>query len=287
MRAQLVAADTTAARRALARLLVRCDVSLCRQCAARRGADLTAQLNAASADVLTRLDVAHAMGAEATRFAGDAVDLSVLRQQCAELASVEAQLAGELDALAREDAALAADERRLTRAEEQLAELVRAHRLELDAIDAERQTIAARHARADAALVRQERRLQLLACASVYNDTFFIWHAGHFATINGHRLGRLPSQPVDWRELNAAFGAGQQEWRRIGRRTDGRVERVCADCDDSHARRPQRPARRRLCARRLARRGARAAGCWAAARLRASPTTAAKCWSSTAATSSR
>ncbi|KAI1314285.1 autophagy protein Apg6-domain-containing protein [Xylaria venustula] len=42
--------------------------------------------------------------------------------------------------------------------------------------------------------------------ANVYNDTFSIHHDGNFATINGLRLGRLSSKPVDWPEINAAWG---------------------------------------------------------------------------------
>jgi beclin 1 len=38
------------------------------------------------------------------------------------------------------------------------------------------------------------------------NDAFFIWHSSKFATINGFRLGRLPSVQVDWLEINAALG---------------------------------------------------------------------------------
>jgi hypothetical protein len=41
---------------------------------------------------------------------------------------------------------------------------------------------------------------------NVFNATFHIWHVGHFATINGFRLGRLPSVPVEWTEINAAWG---------------------------------------------------------------------------------
>lgn len=41
---------------------------------------------------------------------------------------------------------------------------------------------------------------------NVFNATFHIWHTGHFATINGFRLGRLPSAPVEWSEINAAWG---------------------------------------------------------------------------------
>ena len=31
-------------------------------------------------------------------------------------------------------------------------------------------------------------------------------HNGHFGTINNFRLGRLPSVPVEWSEINAAWG---------------------------------------------------------------------------------
>lgn len=48
--------------------------------------------------------------------------------------------------------------------------------------------------------------LQKLQRSNVYNDTFNISHDGNFATINGLRLGRLSSKPVDWPEINAAWG---------------------------------------------------------------------------------
>ncbi|KAL7620293.1 Vacuolar protein sorting-associated protein atg6 [Parahypoxylon ruwenzoriense] len=48
--------------------------------------------------------------------------------------------------------------------------------------------------------------LTKLQRANVYNDTFSIHHDGHFATINGLRLGRLSTKPVDWPEINAAWG---------------------------------------------------------------------------------
>ena len=38
------------------------------------------------------------------------------------------------------------------------------------------------------------------------NDSFHIWYAGPFATINDFRLGRLPTHPVDWPEINAGLG---------------------------------------------------------------------------------
>ncbi|KFH43847.1 Vacuolar protein sorting-associated protein-like protein [Hapsidospora chrysogenum ATCC 11550] len=48
--------------------------------------------------------------------------------------------------------------------------------------------------------------LEKLQRTNVYNDTFCISHDGSFATINGLRLGRLSGKPVDWPEINAAWG---------------------------------------------------------------------------------
>jgi len=49
-------------------------------------------------------------------------------------------------------------------------------------------------------------QLAKLRKTNVFNATFHIWHHGHFGTINKLRLGRLPSAPVDWTEINAAWG---------------------------------------------------------------------------------
>lgn len=50
------------------------------------------------------------------------------------------------------------------------------------------------------------RQLERLKKTNVFNDAFHIWHDGHFGTINSFRLGRLPSIPVEWAEINAAWG---------------------------------------------------------------------------------
>jgi len=74
---------------------------------------------------------------------------------------------------------------------------------------------------------------QVLKKTNLYNDAFHIWHEGHFGTINGFRLGDLPScqvcsllpnschrrifsppppppppppKKVPWEEINAAWG---------------------------------------------------------------------------------
>lgn len=50
------------------------------------------------------------------------------------------------------------------------------------------------------------RQLERLQRTNVYNDAFCISHDGYFGTINGLRLGRLTSHPVEWPEINAAWG---------------------------------------------------------------------------------
>ena len=49
-------------------------------------------------------------------------------------------------------------------------------------------------------------QLDKLKKTNVFNAIFHIWHSGQFGTINNFRLGRLPSVPVEWNEINAAWG---------------------------------------------------------------------------------
>jgi beclin 1 len=60
--------------------------------------------------------------------------------------------------------------------------------------------------RVDTQFEHDTKQLQRLQRANVYNDTFAIGHDGSFGTINGLRLGRLPDRPVEWAEINAAWG---------------------------------------------------------------------------------
>lgn len=50
------------------------------------------------------------------------------------------------------------------------------------------------------------RQVERLQRTNVYNDAFNVGHDGLFGTINGLRLGRLQSSPVEWQEVNAAWG---------------------------------------------------------------------------------
>ena len=51
-----------------------------------------------------------------------------------------------------------------------------------------------------------KKKLQQLSLYDSMNDTFHIWYSGPFATINGFRLGTLPSCIIEWTEINAALG---------------------------------------------------------------------------------
>ncbi|KAF9464935.1 APG6-domain-containing protein [Collybia nuda] len=57
-----------------------------------------------------------------------------------------------------------------------------------------------------AAYVADTATLEKLERTNVYNDAFCIGHDGVFGTINGLRLGRVPGVPVEWAEINAAWG---------------------------------------------------------------------------------
>jgi len=101
-------------------------------------------------------------------------------------------LDGELLALEQESRQLDAEEESFWRSRNDFATRLAAFQNERDSINS----------RFD----HDSRLLEKLQRSNVYNDTFCISHDGTFATINGLRLGRLSSRPVDWPEINAAWG---------------------------------------------------------------------------------
>ncbi|KAF5351768.1 hypothetical protein D9756_007616 [Leucocoprinus leucothites] len=62
--------------------------------------------------------------------------------------------------------------------------------------------------------------LEKLERTNVYNDAFCIGHDGVFGTINGLRLGRVPGVPVEWAEINAAWGQALLLLYTIARKLD-------------------------------------------------------------------
>ena len=109
------------------------------------------------------------------------------------------QLEKDKAALDGEIRALEAESRKLDREEEQFWRERNAFATKLADFQNERDSINAKYD-------HDARLLEKLQRSNVYNDTFCISHDGTFATINGLRLGRLSTRPVDWPEINAAWG---------------------------------------------------------------------------------
>eukprot|EP00941_MAST-03F_sp_MAST-3F-sp1_P003503 g3503.t1 len=68
---------------------------------------------------------------------------------------------------------------------------------------------------------RIDEKLRRLKRTQVCNDAFHIWHNGSFGTINTFRLGRLPSHPVEFSEINAAWGQAAMLMATIERQQAG------------------------------------------------------------------
>lgn len=117
------------------------------------------------------------------------------KQALEELEALEAEKARMED----EIAALDAEAEDLDEEEERFWRERNAFTAELTAFQEERDSLQNQ-------LAHDTKLLESLQRTNVYNDTFCIGHDGHFGTINGLRLGRLPDHPVDWAEINAAWG---------------------------------------------------------------------------------
>ncbi|KAJ6499343.1 autophagy protein Apg6-domain-containing protein [Mycena sanguinolenta] len=116
------------------------------------------------------------------------------------------QLDEELRALEEEEKALEQEEARFWHAHnDQL--------LSSEQLASQLATIRAAYAADSATLEKLER-------TNVYNDAFCIGHDGVFGTINGLRLGRVPGVPVEWAEINAAWGQSLLLLYTIARKLD-------------------------------------------------------------------
>jgi len=91
------------------------------------------------------------------------------------------------------------EQARLREQEEQFFKEYCRHKRQLSEIEDQNQSL-------ENELHYVEGQLERLDKTNALNATFHIWHSGHFGTINTFRLGRLPSEPVEWNEINAAWG---------------------------------------------------------------------------------
>ncbi|KAF9529244.1 APG6-domain-containing protein [Crepidotus variabilis] len=116
----------------------------------------------------------------------------MIMQQLKEAEQEQEQLDVELRQLEADEVALGQEE----------AEFWRAYNDHLLAAEQQSGQLATLRAAYAAGLVTLEK----LERTNVYNDAFCIGHDGVFGTINGLRLGRVPGVPVEWAEINAAWG---------------------------------------------------------------------------------
>ncbi|KAI7860430.1 autophagy protein Apg6-domain-containing protein [Circinella umbellata] len=133
-------------------------------------------------------------------------ELKELEQQVHELKLAEQEALSDLakakeehEAVNKEMEELEAEMKSLENREHQFWEQYNDYELKLENYQSERASINLKYDHD----VKQYERLQKTV---VYNDAFSISQEGPFGTINGFRLGRLSSQPVEWSEINAAWG---------------------------------------------------------------------------------
>lgn len=132
--------------------------------------------------------------------------LDILEAERDNLLEEEKRLMEELSALQQEEEAMERDmteqekeRERLEREEDRYWREYSRHRKDYMVSEDELQSL-------ECQIAYTQGQLEKLKKTNVFNATFHIWHSGHFGTINNFRLGRLPSAPVDWSEINAAWG---------------------------------------------------------------------------------
>uniref|UniRef100_U5EZ51 Putative beclin-like protein n=1 Tax=Corethrella appendiculata TaxID=1370023 RepID=U5EZ51_9DIPT len=136
----------------------------------------------------------------------DVPNIDQLEKELSDLKNDEGRLLKELQALSKEEDALKnaiktqeIEKQRLENDEEKYWREYTKHRRDLITTEDEFRSL-------ECQLSYAQNQLDKLEKTNVFNVTFHIWHQGHFGTINNFRLGRLPSAPVDWSEINAAWG---------------------------------------------------------------------------------
>lgn len=134
------------------------------------------------------------------------LELINLTKELADVKAEEERMIQELEALRKEEAvtrnAIAEQEQerdRLQNEERRYWKEYSRHRRDLILAEDECRSL-------ECQLAYTSSQLERLKKTNVFNATFHIWQSGHFGTINSFRLGRLPSAPVDWSEINAAWG---------------------------------------------------------------------------------
>lgn len=136
----------------------------------------------------------------------DIPDIEALEKELKDLSVEEQRLLVDLKNLKRDEGEIKEtikqqeeEKARLASEEEKYWREYTKHRRELITAEDEHRSL-------ECQLSYAKSQLEKLKSTNVFNVTFHIWHSGHFGTINNFRLGRLPTAPVEWSEINAAWG---------------------------------------------------------------------------------
>jgi beclin 1 len=129
-----------------------------------------------------------------------------LNKELQQLEKEEAQLMQELQQIEAEQEAVKRESAVMAKEKEELDAQVEAYWkscnecLVKDAIVSEKAASVHLH------LQTEMEELTKLNRTNILNEAFHIWFDGHFGTINNFRLGKMPSEQVEWNEINAAWG---------------------------------------------------------------------------------
>mmetsp|Transcript_8297 Transcript_8297/g.23802 ORF Transcript_8297/g.23802 Transcript_8297/m.23802 type:complete len:444 (-) Transcript_8297:467-1798(-) len=178
------------------------DHPLCLECSEELRAELDTQLAEANNEVLAFEDALERLLQDNTKpMSNEAFDEEMRQLQDTEAAERQRclQLQAQLGDARAEAAQLEAAAVELDALEERYWHDFNDFKTQLRAHVEERDALLSKIDRAASELER-------LRCTNVYNDAFHIWYDGPFGTISGFRLGRTPAHPVDWTEINAAWG---------------------------------------------------------------------------------
>ncbi|CAF1180489.1 unnamed protein product [Adineta steineri] len=147
-------------------------------------------------------------------------DHDKLKQDLLEMEEAEKRLKDELATLEKENERIQHEFKQLTKEEQSLeteeTRLLREYneqkRLLYEAED-EQKSIdnQTKHARA---------QYEKISKTNAFNAAFHIWHQDEIGTINGFRLGCLPSIPVEWSEINAGLGQAALLLNSLAKRID-------------------------------------------------------------------
>lgn len=138
--------------------------------------------------------------------AQDSEEESVLDKELEQLRGEEEKLLQELARVEKEqemlEVVITQEKERATQLEESEAQYYR----DYSELKCQRMDLEDDHLSVENQMHFATAQLNKLKQVNIFNSTFHIWHDGQFGTINGFRLGRLPNCPVEWSEINAAWG---------------------------------------------------------------------------------